>query len=96
MKPGDQPKVAKDVREVFDILLEGGDEHRRVLRIKRSPKNGPSTPELVKEPQSRRVFQNLREGVNAENEKKRGKGVPLSQPTAMMNRGAGHPIEKNP
>jgi hypothetical protein len=34
MKPGDQPKVAKDFREVFDILLEGGDEHRRVVRIK--------------------------------------------------------------
>jgi hypothetical protein len=51
--------VAKDFREVFDILLEGGDEHRRVVRIKWSPKNGPSTPELVKEPQCRRVFQNI-------------------------------------
>jgi hypothetical protein len=80
MEPGDHPKMAKNVRKVLYILLERGNEDRRIVRIKGSSKDGASTPELVKEAQVRRILQDFREGVDAKTKRSGESGSPCLNP----------------
>jgi hypothetical protein len=80
---------------MFRISSLIGNEYRRVILIEGIPKDGTPTQELVEESQVRGMLQDLCKRVNAKDKEKWGEGVSLSQPSAMKNRWASHPIKED-
>jgi hypothetical protein len=77
-KTGNFPKALQNGRKVLHILLDWSHKNHRIVRIERSPQNGPTATQLMKQTKTSCFLQNLRDGVDCEDKEEGDNGVPLS------------------
>lgn len=80
--------------EIVDVPLDWGHENSCVVHVERCSHHGTSATNLVNDAFTGCQVEDLMQRVNRDDKEQRRKGVSLLKPTAMLDRGTRHAIEK--